>query len=134
MASIKVNPETDQFNPVREHTETQAAGGGGGKFDQVLGSAANIAGQLAMGAAGVQTGGAGPLIGKIAGSLAGGGLGGAGLGGGLGGGPLDGSELTNLLQLQNEIQRQSLVFNAQTNISKTDHETRMSAVRNIRAG
>ncbi|HEY7120130.1 MAG TPA: hypothetical protein VH475_26315 [Tepidisphaeraceae bacterium] len=124
MADIKVNPESDQFVPVQEHTPVQTANNSGVNFGKVLGGAANIAGQLVSGVAGAQTLGLGPLVGNIAGSLAG--------GNGVSGGPLDGSELTNLLQLQNEIQRQSLVFNAQTNISKTDHETRMSAVRNIR--
>jgi hypothetical protein len=129
MSSIKVNPETDQFAPVQEHTAVQnTTSDGGAKFKQFLGGAVNIAGQLASSAAGAQSFGLGPLVGNLASSLGGGGLG----GGGLGGGALDSGQLTGLLQLQNEIQRQSLVFNAETNISKTDFETEMSAVRNIK--
>jgi hypothetical protein len=125
MSSIKVNPETDQFAPVQEHSPVQnnTTSDGGGKFKQFLGGAVNIAGQLASSAAGAQSFGLGPLVGNLASSLG---------GGGLGGGALDGGQLTGLLQVQNEIQRQSLVFNAETNISKTDYETKMSAVRNIK--
>ena len=124
MSSIKVNPETDQFAPVQEHTAVQnTTSDGGAKFKQFLGGAVNIAGQLASSAAGAQSFGLGPLVGNLASSLG---------GGGLSGGALDGGQLTGLLQLQNEIQRQSLVFNAETNISKTDYETKMSAVRNIK--
>ena len=126
MSSIKVNPETDQFAPVQEHSQVQnTTSDGGAKFKQFLGGAVNIAGQLASSAAGAQSFGLGPLVGNLASSIGGG-------GGGLGGGALDGGQLTGLLQLQNEIQRQSLIFNAETNISKTDFETKMSAVRNIK--
>jgi hypothetical protein len=125
---IKVNPETDQFAPVQEHTAVQnTTSDGGAKFKQFLGGAVNIAGQLASSAAGAQSFGLGPLVGNLASSL-----GGGGLGGNLSSGALDGGQLTGLLQLQNEIQRQSLIFNAETNISKTDFETKMSAVRNIK--
>jgi hypothetical protein len=124
MASIKVNPETDQFAPVQEHSPVQnTTSDGGAKFKQFLGGAVNVAGQLVSGVAGAQSLGLGPLVGNLASSLG---------GGGLGGGALDGGQLTSLLQLQNEIQRQSLIFNAETNISKTDFDTKMSAVRNIK--
>ena len=125
MSPIKVNPETDQFAPVQEHTAVQnnTTSDGGAKFKQFLGGAVNIAGQLASSVGGAQSFGLGPLVGNLASSLG---------GGGVGGGPLDGGQLTGLLQLQNEIQRQSLIFNAETNISKTDFDTKMSAVRNIK--
>ncbi len=130
---MKVNPESDQFANIPVHTTTDTVKPAGGGFQQVLGGALSIAGQLASGVAGAHTMGLGPLAGSLLGGLAGGGAGGA-----VGGVP--GFNLGNdpspadLLQLQNQIQRESLVFNAQTNISKTDHETRMSAIRNVKAG
>jgi hypothetical protein len=36
------------------------------------------------------------------------------------------------LRIQEELQRQNQVFTLVSNISKTDHETRMAAVRNMR--
>ena len=38
-----------------------------------------------------------------------------------------------LMMLQQEVQRESLFFTMQTNISKTEHDARMSAVRNMKA-
>jgi len=38
-----------------------------------------------------------------------------------------------LLQLQNQMQVQNQQFSTLSNVSKTEHETRMAAVRNIRA-
>jgi hypothetical protein len=71
---------------------------------------------------------AGNLIGGITGAQ------------GLNGGDLD-SALANqtnqqeqLLLLQERIQNESAQFNVLTNISKTEHETKMSAIRNVRAG
>jgi hypothetical protein len=135
---MDINPTSDQLiTPVREHSEKKHASGGGGgaKFAQFLGGAVNMAGQLASGVAGAQTMGLGP----IAGNLLGGGLnGGSGIGGIGGGGALDPSnqatQFEQLLQLQEQLQTQSQQFTALTNISKTDHETRMSAIRNIRGG
>lgn len=62
--------------------------------------------------------GAGPLAG-IAGSTAG----------------LSSEQATyiDLLKEQNRIQLENQVFSASSNISKTEHETRMAAVRNMRA-
>jgi hypothetical protein len=117
---MKVNPQTDQFAQIPQHDGAQAkkADQGGQQFAQFLGGAVQVAGQLAGAVGGAQTFGLGGLAGNL-------------LGGGAGGGDPSTAEL---LQMQNQIQRESLVFNAQTNISKTDHDTRMSAVRNIRAG
>ncbi|HSI32801.1 MAG: hypothetical protein ACAI43_25405 [Phycisphaerae bacterium] len=121
---MKVNPQTDQFAAIPQHDGAQAkkADAGGQQFAQILGGAVQVAGQLAGTVAGAQGFGLGGLAGNL--------LGGGGAGG-LGGGD---PSTADLLQMQNQIQRESLVFNAQTNISKTDHDTRMAAVRNIRAG
>ena len=127
---MKVKPETDQFAPVPVHTETaKPAVDGGAGFKQALGGAIGIAGQLAGTMLSAQTGGLAPLVGGLLGGGGGGNVGGVG-GFNLGNDPSP----ADLLQLQNQIQRESLVFNAQTNISKTDHETRMSAIRNVKAG
>jgi hypothetical protein len=121
---MKVNPQTDQFAQIPQHEGAQAkkADQGGQQFAQFLGGAVQVAGQLAGAVGGAQGFGLGGLAGGAVNNILGGGAGGAD------------PSLPDLLQLQNQIQRESLVFNAQTNISKTDHDTRMSAVRNIRAG
>lgn len=38
-----------------------------------------------------------------------------------------------LMQMQQQIQQESLFFTMHTNISKTEHDARMSAVRNMKA-
>ena len=65
-----------------------------------------------------------------AGLLGAGGLGGGGGGGGAGLG--DTGDLNNLFNQQLELQRELQVFSMMTNIAKTEHETRMAAVRNMR--
>jgi hypothetical protein len=125
--SIQVNPQSDQFSnqPVRAHSEVTDPSSGtdaGTGFRQVLGGAVSVAGQLATGVASAY--GMGPLVGGLNNSL----NGAAGIGGA--GGDIN---FTDLLQQQNQIQRESLVFNSETNISKTDHESRMSAVRNFKS-
>lgn len=60
-------------------------------------------------------------------------LGGLGGGGGGGAGGLgDTGDLNNLFNQQLELQRELQVFSMMTNIAKTEHETRMAAVRNMR--
>ena len=125
---MKVNPQTDQFGAVPQHTDTAKPAAGDQTFNKVLGGAIQVAGQLASTVAGAQ----GLGLGSLGTSLASGLTGGAGGAGGIGGSGGDPS-FQDLLTLQTQLQRESLVFNSQTNISKTDHETRMSAVRNIKA-
>jgi len=121
---MKVNPQTDQFGAVPQHTENAQPKAGDQTFNKVLGGAIQVAGQLASTVAGAQGLGLGSLGTSLASGLTGGALGPGGSGD---------PAFTDLLALQNQMQRESLVFNSQTNISKTDHETRMSAVRNIKA-
>ncbi|MBI3819040.1 MAG: hypothetical protein HY286_10150 [Planctomycetes bacterium] len=55
--------------------------------------------------------------------------------GGNGGGPdlnAANAQMTELLNQQFAVQQFSLYWSTQTNIVKTDHDTRMNAVRNIR--
>jgi hypothetical protein len=134
---MEVKPTSDQLSaPVPQHSEVQQPGAtGAGNFGKFLGNAVNIAGNLAAKAAGAQTMGIGPLVGSIAGGLNGGVGGAGGLGGGLDGAIGDqGAQFQQLLELPEQIPTQSAEFNSLTNISKTEHETRMSAIRNIRAG
>lgn len=42
------------------------------------------------------------------------------------------SKGTELLMLQMQIQQEAQYFNTQTNIMKTDHDARMSSIRNIK--
>ncbi len=123
---IEINPTSNQLSAVPQHSEAPAATGGQ-SFGKVMGGVINIAGQLASSVAGAQTMGLGP----IAGSLLNGGIGGAG---GVGGDQFGGASFQELLKQQTQIQQESAQFTALTNISKTEHESRMSAIRNIRAG
>jgi hypothetical protein len=127
---MDIKPTSDQLTPVPTHTDTATPATGGGNFGKVLGGVVNIASQLASGAAGAQTMGLGPL----AGSLLNGGSGGIGGAGGVGGGQFGDASFADLLKEQEQIQTESAQFTALTNISKTEHESRMSAIRNIRAG
>ena len=42
-------------------------------------------------------------------------------------------QFMDLLNLQNQMQVQNQVFSTMSNVSKTEHDTRMAAVRNMRA-
>ena len=124
---MEINPTSDQLAAVPTHTDTTTGATGSGNFGKVLGGVVNVAAQLASKAAGAQTMGLGPLAGSLLnGSTSG--IGGSGLGGD------QAASFQQLLQEQEQIQTESAQFTALTNISKTEHETRMSAIRNIRAG
>ena len=117
---MKVNPESDQLSSVPTHSDVNVGTTGNEKFRQVLGGAVNLAGQLAGTAAGGSTMGLGPMAGNLASSL---------LTGTTDTGTVDPMQL---LQIQEQLQQQSQVFNTMSNISKTEHETRMAAVRNMK--
>ena len=119
---MKVNPESDQLSSVPTHSNVQVGPSGNEKFRQVLGGTINLAGQLAGAAAGGSTMGLGPLAGNIANGLLN--TGGTGDAGSI--------DPMQLLQLQQQLQTQSQVFNTLSNTSKTEHETRMAAVRNMK--
>jgi hypothetical protein len=74
---------------------------------------------------------------KLYGSVAGvGGMGGGPLGALTGAGGAGGTgsmDQWSLLKMQQDLQRESQIFNTLSNVSKTEHETRMAAVRNMRA-
>ena len=123
---MKVNPESDQLSSAPTHTPVSVGPTGADKFRQVLGGTINLAGQLAGTVAGGSTMGMAPLAGNIASGLLG--SGGAGT---LGTGDTGTVDPMALLQLQEQIQTQSQVFTTMTNISKSDHETRMAFVRNL---
>jgi outer membrane lipoprotein SlyB len=116
---MKVNPESDQLSSVPTHTDVSVGATGSEKFRQVLGGTINLAGQLAGTVAGGSTMGLAPLAGNIAGGL-------------LGTADTGTVDPMQLLQLQEQLQSQSQVFNTMSNISKTEHETRMAAVRNMK--
>ena len=124
---MKVNPESDQLSSVPTHSNVQVGPTGNEKFRQVLGGTINLAGQLAGVAAGGSTMGMGPLAGNIASGLLG--SAGSSLTGATDAGTIDPMQL---LQLQEQIQTQSQVFNTLSNVSKEEHDTRMAAVRNFK--
>ncbi|HEY8747714.1 MAG TPA: hypothetical protein VIM11_07060 [Tepidisphaeraceae bacterium] len=117
---MQVNPESDQLSSIPSHTPVQTGATGSEKFRQVLGGTINVAGQLAGTVAGGSTMGLGPIAGNLASSL---------LTGTTDSGTVDPMQL---LQLQEQIQTQSQIFNTMSNVSKTEHETRMAAVRNMK--
>jgi hypothetical protein len=118
---------------VQQHSQPAQQNTGGAKFGQFLGQAVNVAGQLASTVAGAQTMGMGPVAGNLISGITGGNQG--GLSGDLSS-ALDNqaAQQEQLLLLQERIQNESAQFNTLTNISKTEHETKMSAIRNVRAG
>ena len=60
---MEVKPTSDQLTAIPQHTDVQQPGAtGGGNFGKFLGTAVNIAGNLASKAAGAQTMGIGPLL------------------------------------------------------------------------
>ena len=130
--AIEINPTTNQLEPVRQHSEPAKQNTGGAKFGQFLGQAVNVAGQLAATVGGGGALGAGPVAGNLFSNIAN--------PNGLNGGNLDSAlgdsfnQQEQLLLLQERVQNQSAQFNVLTNISKTEHETKMSAIRNVRAG
>lgn len=79
-------------------------------------------GMLLNGAGTVGKSALGGAIGGKTGGLAGGGAGGAG----------GTSDLTTLLEEQNRLQLEMQTFSMISNISKTEHESRMNLVRNMR--
>ena len=126
---MEITPTSNQLNVAPAHTDTNNDGvQATANFAQTLGGAVNVAGQVAGTVAGASgfglgpVGGLGKLVGGNAGSL---------------NNPLDGNlgdmSFTDLLTLQNQLQKESAVFNSMSNISKTEHETRMSAIRNMKA-
>jgi hypothetical protein len=125
---MELEPISDQLSstPVPTHTDPTPASSGGVKFAQVLGGAVNVAGQLASTVGGAGGLGLAPLAGNIAGAITGANV------GGFGGSSVDGTSFQELLLQQEQIQRETATFTAQTNISKQEHDTLMSAIRNIK--
>ena len=130
--AIENNPTTTQFQPVQQHTQPAKQNNAGAKFGQFLGQAVNVAGQVAATVGGGGALGAGPVAGNLFGNIA--------SPNGINNGDLEGAlgdsfnQQEQLLLLQERVQNQSAQFNTLTNISKTEHETKMSAIRNVRAG
>ncbi len=124
---MKVDPQSDQLSSVPTHSNVSVGPTGNEKFRQVLGGTLNLAGQLAGVAAGGSTMGLGPLGGNIASGLLS--SAGSSLTGTTDAGTIDPMQL---LQLQEQIQTQSQVFNTLSNVSKEEHDTRMAAVRNFK--
>ena len=107
----------------------EASSSGPSDFMKGLSDTVSFVGSVAVKGAQVAVGRSAPgAAGLIGGGLGGGGLGGLG---GLGGDA--GGDLGSLLQLQLEVQERMQRFTMLTNIAKTEHESRMSAVRNMRA-
>ena len=126
---MEITPTSNQLNVAPAHTDTNNDGAQAtANFAQTLGGAVNVAGQVAGAVAGGSGFGLGPVAGL--GKLVGGNAGSLN-------NPLDGNlgdmSFTDLLTLQNQLQKESAVFNSMSNISKTEHETRMSAIRNMKA-
>ena len=114
------------FTNPPQHTAEQAAqqANAGGDFGKVMATGLGVAASLAGKALGSSVGG--PLLG----GLGGGGVGATGIGGDLAN---QQAQFAELIQIQNQMQVQNQQVTMVSNVSKTEHETRMAAVRNIRS-
>jgi len=119
---MQVNPESEQLSSIPTHANIQTGPTGADTFRQVLGGTVSLAGQLAGSVSGASTMGLGPIAGNLASSLL----------TGTGSADSGTADPMQLLQLQEQLQQQEQVFNTMSNISKTEHETRMAAVRNMK--
>ena len=93
---------------------------GWSKFASIAGGIASAVGSFIPGAG---------IIGGLLGGL--GKMGGGG--GGFGGIDTGMSEQMQLLQMQQQIQKETQMFNLMTNISKDRHEASMAAIRNMKS-
>src|SRR5947209_6153884 len=107
---MQIDPQSNQFQPIQQHsdvTSNQRTGtGAGAAFQQVLGGAAYVAGNMVTSVAKSYGLGLGPLAGSLNNSPTG------GLGGDL--------SYVDLLNQQNQLQKEAVVFNSETNISKEE--------------
>lgn len=123
MADINIQRQNFQNPPsYKSENETKS---NDNQVGDALATGLGFAASLAGSAINAYSGGA---LGGLTGGGAGGGL--DGLTGGLND---NNQQFMELLQLQNQLQVQNQTFSALSNVSKTEHETRMAAVRNIRA-
>ena len=122
---METKPVSNELSaaPFAAHKEVSTGQNAGSGFGKVLGAAVSVAGTLASTVAGASSLGIGPLAGSLAGTLNGG-----------SGSDFGNQSFQDLLLQQEQIQKESAVFTSLSNISKTEHETRMSAIRNMRAG
>lgn len=122
MADINIQRQNFQNPPsYKSENETKS---NDNQLGDALATGLGFAASLAGSAINAYSGGS---LGALTGG-AGGGL--DGLTGGLND---NNQQFMELLQLQNQLQVQNQTFSALSNVSKTEHETRMAAVRNIRA-
>lgn len=104
-------------NPARQGQQRRADAAGADFGEALANLGTTIVGQIIPGVLGAAGLGAGPI----------------GLGGKAAGGVL-GSDQIQLLRLQEEMQRRSQYFQTLSNISKTEHETKMNSIRNVKGG
>ncbi len=129
MPGVKNIPANRLNRQPRQFKQAAKPNAGAGQFIKLLGGGLASLAQTAAGIAG------GPAAGGLVSQLLGGALGGGTLGGLGGGGLMGGTDTANqmaLIQLQRQIQQQTQIFETLTNISKAEHDARMSSVRNIR--
>lgn len=117
------NIQSQNFSNPPQHTANNAAAPGNNGFAQALTATAAVALPVADTAINLATGGSSSLrslgLGSVPGASASGGQ--------------NSNYLNDLLAKQEEVQMRNMQFTTLSNVSKTEHETRMSAVRNIRA-
>lgn len=127
----QVQAATPNRNLLSHNTAArEAPASGPSSFMKGLSDTVSFVGSVAFKGASLAVGRSAPAAGLLGGL--GGGLGGGGGAGGLGG-VGEAGDLAGLLQLQLEVQERMQRFTMLTNIAKTEHESRMSAVRNMRA-
>ncbi|MEM7624458.1 MAG: hypothetical protein AAF333_02395 [Planctomycetota bacterium] len=117
-----VNPiQSQNFSNPPQHTGNTAANPNG--FGQALAATAAVAVPIADTAISLATGRSSSLRGLGLGSVP----------GSTASGAQNANYMNDLLAKQEEVQMRNMQFTTISNVSKTEHETRMSAVRNIRA-
>ncbi|MEM9420303.1 MAG: hypothetical protein AAGA25_14790 [Planctomycetota bacterium] len=115
--------QSQNFSNPPQHTGNTAPASSSDGFAKALTGLASVAVPVADTAMRLSTGGSTSLrslgLGSIPGSNA--------------SGSQNADYMADLLAKQEEVQMRNMQFTTISNVSKTEHETRMSAVRNIRA-
>jgi hypothetical protein len=124
---MPVDPVNTSFQAYTQ-TAREAREEGGADFLKDLLKGVSFVGGVAVRGLSVAVSKSSPGAGALLGGLGGGGLGGGA--GGLAG--VDPNDPASLLNLQIQMQRELQIFSMLSNIAKTEHETQMAAVRNMR--
>ena len=111
-------PVFANLNPAKQGHNRRQEAASADFGEAMLNLGTTVVGQIVPGILGAAGIGGGPL----------------GIGGRAGAGGVLGSDQIQLLRLQEEMQRRAQYFQTLSNISKTEHETKMNSIRNVKGG